>query len=59
MERRSGQVYLEGIRKALASCTERSDDETSILATVSALFDPIHPSARSLVDYEEGGESKH
>ena len=28
MGRRSGQVYLEGIRKASASCTERSDDET-------------------------------
>ena len=28
MGRRSGQVYLEGIRKASASSAARSDDET-------------------------------
>ena len=44
MRRRSGQVYLEGIRKASASCTKRSDDETwdlGFLAIVSSLFDPL------------------
>ena len=41
MESRSGQVYLEGMRNASASCTERIDTRRGILAIVSSLFDPL------------------